>query len=101
MDTKGKTKMEKSLVVIDPERLAEMDAAKQMVKLPNISLQDLSRVTGIPYQTIRNMRHKPELLDNASWFRVETLAQLKIDLETGKLDLETGKRAIVKDGIIK
>ena len=68
----------------------ELEDARKALLLEDVNVGELANITGIPYQTIRNMRHKPELLERASWTRVETLAQLYDDLLTNKLVIVQG-----------
>ncbi|GHV98523.1 hypothetical protein lacNasYZ03_00370 [Lactobacillus nasalidis] len=68
----------------------ELEDARKALLLDDVNVGELANITGIPYQTIRNMRHKPELLERASWTRVETLAQLYDDLLSNKLVIVRG-----------
>lgn len=79
-----------SHIRISASRMNELEDARKALLLEDVNVGELANITGIPYQTIRNMRHKPELLERASWTRVETLAQLYDDLLTNKLVIVQG-----------
>lgn len=79
-----------SHIRISASRLNELEDARKALLLEDVNVGELATITGIPYQTIRNMRHKPELLERASWTRVETLAQLYDDLLSNKLVIVRG-----------
>lgn len=53
----------------------DLDKAKKLVFDKNVSLSDLSSITKIPLETLKNMRYKRSKIENASWSRVHLLAE--------------------------
>lgn len=54
----------------------ELEKAIYFLTDKNISLIDISKKYGIPYQTLRNLRSNPQKIKKASWSRVHLLAKL-------------------------
>lgn len=57
------------------QRGSELEQAKKVVADRNTSLINLSKLTHIPYQTLRNYRSNIDDIDKASWKRINVLAQ--------------------------
>lgn len=55
---------------------SDLKRAKAVIADKNNSLTEVSRITRIPIQTLRNYRHDISKLDRASWRRVNLLAQM-------------------------
>lgn len=53
----------------------ELDRAKALIADKNNSLKQISEITKIPYQSLRNYRANISSLDKASWMRINLLSQ--------------------------
>lgn len=58
------------------ERGSELDHAKALIADKNNSLTQISEITKIPYQSLRNYRANISSLDKASWLRINLLSQV-------------------------
>ena len=58
------------------ERGSELDRAKALIADKNNSLKQISEITKIPYQSLRNYRANISSLDKASWLRINLLSQV-------------------------
>lgn len=74
------------------ERGSELDRAKSLIKDKNNSLPEISKITKIPVQSLRNYRGNIYKLDKASWKRINRLAQL--------YDIEEVSGSISQDDLI-
>lgn len=55
---------------------SELDRAKALIADRNNSLKQISEITNIPYQSLRNYRANISSLDKASWLRINLLSQV-------------------------
>lgn len=56
-------------------RGSALDRAKRLVSAPDSSTKAISELTGISYQIVANYRQKPDMLDNATWKKVDALGR--------------------------
>lgn len=57
------------------KRGSALDRAKRLVSAPDSSTKAISELTGISYQIVANYRQKPDMLDNATWKKVDALGR--------------------------
>lgn len=57
------------------KRGSALDRAKRLVSAPDSSTKAISKLTGISYQIVANYRQKPDMLDNATWKKVDALGR--------------------------
>lgn len=62
------------LIKLDESRMASLTKAKAVLHM--VEPKPLAEAIDTSYQMIKNYRSKPDLLDKASWVRVEALAQI-------------------------
>lgn len=55
---------------------SELDRAKRLIQNKPISLAEISKITKIPYQTLKNYSFGTLSLDKATWQHVNKLAQV-------------------------
>lgn len=72
------------MIKLDESRMTSLNKAKAVIHMAE--LKPLAEAIGTSYQVIKNYRHKPELLDKASWVRVETLAQIYDRINDGTFE---------------
>lgn len=69
------------MIKLDESRLASLTKAKAVLHMAE--LKPLAEAIGTSYQVIKNYRSKPELLNKASWVRIEALAQIYDSINNG------------------
>lgn len=53
----------------------DLEKANKLVHDKNVSLNDISDVTGIPFESLKNWRYNRSKIENSAWKRIHALAE--------------------------
>ena len=65
--------------------MRDLEKARTLISNRGTSLKELSKVTGIPYPTLKHYSSEPNKLDNAKASRVNLLAKIYYEKEATRL----------------
>lgn len=74
----------------------ELEQAKKVISDNEINLVNLSKLTKIPYQTVRNYRYDLTKLDKASWKNINHLSQAFTILTVEKTFMDNNQKEFSK-----